>query len=519
MPSLNPTARANRAEKLRIAAARSAKHVAAQNSNGDESLYPEKWGNYSKGLAHDARGDVKPSSYTSLSRALKTGTAANFDKIRLGGSVALADPQAGLTFSLEGGDPQSFELDPAPALASAWRAGEAVENYWMALLRDVPFDEYHRHPLARAAITDLNRLSDFRGPKLEGMVTARTLFRGSTTGDLIGPYVSQFLLLPFDDGAIRIDQWFQTTDAGLDYMTEFAAWLATQNGQATMAPAPVGLHRHMTQPRHLRDGRGLAAYAHGDISFGAFLNACSVVRQHARAPACNEGTPYRSGATPTGFAAFGLPYAKSQIAAIAAPALKAAWFQKWFVHRVLRPEAYAALVHKTILPVSRRLHKVYPVHADVLNADAVQRTLIRYTSALLPQAYPEGSPLYPSYAGGHGTVAAACATLLKAIFDENTPIANPKMPIADDAAFGSDALTDYTGSDRELLTVGGEANKLAANIALGRGHAGVNFRSDYQASLTLGEEVAIRVLRDQKVTYHESVSWKFTRFDGTSITI
>jgi hypothetical protein len=67
--------------------------------------------------------------------------------------------------------------------------------------------------------------------------------------------------------------------------------------------------------------------------------------------------------------------------------------------------------------------------------------------------------------------------------------------------------------------IGEEANKLAANIALGRSHAGVNFRSDYEQSLILGEEVAISVLRDQKTTFNESASWKFTRFDGTLMTI
>jgi hypothetical protein len=109
--------------------------------------------------------------------------------------------------------------------------------------------------------------------------------------------------------------------------------------------------------------------------------------------------------------------------------------------------------------------------------------------------------------------------MLKATFDERTLITNPKVPVADLTSSGVDALMDYTGSDNDILTVGGEANKLAANIAFGRTHAGVNFRSDYAQSLILGEEVAIRVLRDQKATYNECASWKFTRFDGTSITI
>ena len=78
-------------------------------------------------------------------------------------------------------------------------------------------------------------------------------------------------------------------------------------------------------------------------------------------------------------------------------------------------------------------------------------------------------------------------------------------------------LVDYTGTDK--LTLGGEANKLAANIAIGRNHAGVHWRSDYEKSVILGEEIAIHVLRDQKATYNEHASWTFTRFDGTKITI
>jgi hypothetical protein len=522
MPSLKPTARLKKAEKIRIAAAKADKHIATQKDNGDEALYPEKWGSYSKGLAHDAKGDVKIRSYNSMLRALKTGNETDFDKISLGGTVPLVDPQAGLAFTLEGGDPQSFELPAAPPLASAWRAGEAVEAYWMALLRDVPFSEYDSHPLAQAAIADIGKLSDFRGPKEAGTVTAKTLFRGFTPGDLIGPYVSQFLLKPFNYGALNIDQTFRTYSPELDYMTDFADWLAVQNGQAmdplTAPTRPFG-ENSVGPARYLRDGRGLSAYVHADISFEPYLNACLMLLTQQQPTPYSEGNPYSANVTQAGFSPFGSAYATTQISTVAALALKAVWFQKWFVHRVLRPEAYGALVHKTMLPASRRLHKVYPVHSDILNSDAAQQVLAKHGGSLLPQAFPEGSPCHPSYGQGHGVIAGACATILKAVFDENAVIADPKIPSTEFGESGVDMLTDYTGPDRELLTVGGEANKLAANIALGRGHAGVNFRSDYEQSLILGEEVAISMLRDQKATFNESASWKFTRFDGTPMTI
>ena len=104
---------------------------------------------------------------------------------------------------------------------------------------------------------------------------------------------------------------------------------------------------------------------------------------------------------------------------------------------------------------------------------------------------------------------------MKAFFDETFVLPNPVVP-SDDGL----ALLDYTGSDANQLTVGGEMNKLAANIAIGRNHAAVHWRSDYQQSLGLGEAVAISVLRDQRRTCNENfLGFTFTRFDGTKITV
>jgi hypothetical protein len=518
MPTLPPNKRADEAEAIRIAAAKHERHVVNQTPNSDETLYPGRWGNFSKGLQHDARGDVVPASYNSMLAALSDGMPADFEAILLGGDVPLVDPQAGLAYTLEGRDPQAFRLQPAPPLASAHRAAEAVEDYWMALLRDVPFDQYSSNPLALAAITDLNNLSDFRGPKQAGKVTSNTLFRGFTPGDLLGPYVSQFLLLPFDYGAIHIDQTFQTflalSAGGRDYMTDFPSWLAVQNGAATdptsLRSLPFGSNMFDPARQYMHNGRGIAAYVHVDVLFEAYLNAC-LVAIDLKAP-FNVGNPYNNTVDEQGFGTFGTPYAKTTVSAIAGPALKTIWYQKWFVHRTLRPEAYGGLVQKTLLPTANPLHFAYPVHPDVLNSTAAARVQTLNGTALLPQAFPEGSPWHPSYGQGHGTVAGACATMLKALFDEDFVFTSPMMS-SDDGS----KLVPYPGAD--TLTLGGEANKLAANIALGRNHAGVHFRSDYENSVLLGEEVAIHVLRGEKRLYNLKASWTFTKFDGTKITI
>jgi hypothetical protein len=155
------------------------------------------------------------------------------------------------------------------------------------------------------------------------------------------------------------------------------------------------------------------------------------------------------------------------------------------------------------------------LHQDVLNSQAAAAVKTAYGTYLLPMAFPEGSPLHPSYGAGHATVAGASVTILKAVFDENYGIPNPVVPSADGLS-----LVAYTGPDAAHLTVGTELNKLAFNVALGRNFAGVHWRSDYEESLKLGESVAISVLRDQKLTYREPFDgFTFTKFDGTKVTV
>ena len=113
------------------------------------------------------------------------------------------------------------------------------------------------------------------------------------------------------------------------------------------------------------------------------------------------------------------------------------------------------------------------------------------------------------------TAAGAAVTVLKAFFDENYVIPNPVVPSPDGLS-----LVPYTGPDAGQLTVGGELNKLAANIALGRNFAGIHWRTDYANSLRLGEAVATCVLQDQARTFNEDFGgFTFTGFDGTRVVI
>jgi hypothetical protein len=120
--------------------------------------------------------------------------------------------------------------------------------------------------------------------------------------------------------------------------------------------------------------------------------------------------------------------------------------------------------------------------------------------------------LHPSYAAGHAAVAGACVTLLKAWFPESYVIQNPVTVSADGLS-----LVPYNGPP---LTIGGELNKLASNVATGRNIAGAHWRSDAVESLMLGEAIAISIHKDQRLTYNEDFAgFTLTKFNGTTVVI
>jgi hypothetical protein len=138
---------------------------------------------------------------------------------------------------------------------------------------------------------------------------------------------------------------------------------------------------------------------------------------------------------------------------------------------------------------------------------------------LLPMAFPEGSPTHPSYGAGHATVAGACVTILKAWFDHGWPMTHAGSPIAFEPDATGSALVDVSGSLARPLTVEGELNKVAENIAIGRNWAGVHYYTDYVESFRLGEQIALGVLEEQKLTYGEPFSLTVPLHDGTSVQI
>jgi len=149
---------------------------------------------------------------------------------------------------------------------------------------------------------------------------------------------------------------------------------------------------------------------------------------------------------------------------------------------------------------------------------------------LLPMAFPEGSPMHPSYGAGHATVAGACVTVLKAFFntlnDDGTAVRFGEVinSVSDLYVPAADRQTlvpakTVQGVRFKDVTLEGELNKLAANIAIGRNMAGVHYYTDYYDSLRLGERLAVGLLEEQMLNYQESVSMTFHSFDNDVVSI
>ena len=469
-------------------------------SNGDEDMYANRIASYSKGLPHSDVGEVDFNAYNIYLHALRTAKPADFEAIPLGGVAKLSNPQAAYCYALEGADAAALAAPPAPAFSSAWAAGEMVEDYWQALTRDVPFSQYGTDPTIGQAVADLNELSYYRGPKVDGQVTPAVVFRGPTPGDLAGPYLSQFLLKTVPMGAASMPQLYRTAVAGDDYWTSYADWLRGQRGGAT------GSNKFDSTPRYIRNNRDLALYLLVDWSGQANVMAALILNSFGAA-ALAPSNPYLHSATQVGNVTFGAAQLIDLVPRMPNPANRACFYQKWLVHRRVRPEAFGGRIHNVITGAVK-----YPIHSDALNSAALKAVFNATGSYLLPQAYPTGSPLHPSYPAAHAVTAGAGITVLKALFNESFVIPNPVMA-SDDGL----SLAPYTGAP---LTVGGELNKLASNIALGRDAAGVHYRSDGVEGIKLGEAIAISILRDTATVYNEVFpGFSFTKYDGTPVTI
>ncbi len=513
------------------------------NTNGDRQRFQNAeitvnnrnvnffgFGSYTKALKHNDIGLVESQSFQSLLTAIAQGTQGAFEQIILGGGERKqVNPLNAYSFQLIGNDSQGARMAPAPAFGSRNIAVDMVERYWMALCRDVRFDQYENSPLIHEACEDLNCIGFADQFGFE--VTPQTIFRGPYEGCDVGPHVSQFLLKDFNFGNQPIRQLSLYPREGLDYMTDFETWKAVNNGDIDPTGSDI-----LDGRRYLITLRDAGQWVHVDFPHQSSLWATIILL--GEMAAISQASPYTGAIEKSvAFGSLGGPDITVNSALAAVYGLKHAWFQKWCVHLRLRPEVYAQrleLFRRGILgqPFDSTFNKLFEDGADVFQKSKVLDRICEHNAQqnikfsrgdqegtwLLPMGFPEGSPAHPAYPGGHSVFVAAGATIAKAFF-EDCPIASPVVPTVD-----GQGLRAYTGD--ETLTVHGELNKLIANITLFRDGAGMHWRTDGTTSgcpgtsiatggNLLGEKMAISMLRDIKETYREEVgTFRFKGITG-----
>jgi hypothetical protein len=357
-------------------------------------------------------------------------------------------------------------------------------------------------------------------------------------------------------GSQIVDQRSLVHKGCLDYMTCWPSWLDVQNG----ADLRKNINQFEPERRFITTPRDLATYVHFDALYQAYLNACLILLSYG-APT-SKGFPEPS---PAGrrdaFATFGGPHVLSLITEIATRCLKAVRRQKFNYHRRARPEALGGRLTLAKCGQGDALGCAREAFEATLNEipDDLQNAIIKHNqdqntgatvdmrrmdcpsddpwkdfgkcNLLLPMAFPEGSPMHPAYGAGHATVAGGCVTMLKAFFEmfedcDSGTLRPLTFPCRKDVAY---FVPNADGTKLEAvpldqnktnqLTIQGELNKVAANIAIGRNMAGVHYYSDYYDSVRMGERVAVGILLEQSITYGDEVEMTFDSFDGDRLVI
>ncbi len=545
-----------------------------ETNNGDEQELPDYAGSFSKLLEHNEKDGALTyqgiENYKKLVKAINSGKQSDYNAIaRYPGSQRLyVNPQAACALTMNGEDSSLFVIPRAPKLVSAQAAADMIETYLNAICRDVNFSDYgtghgtdidpmYGGSLTQHAASILDDLGDaYTGPRnSKGHVDVSVLFRGITSGDLVGPYISQFFLLPFYplfvSGCVGptadligvpnlpIDESFATKQlypiaSKREFGVSWNDFVALQNG---LIPKIYNKYDYERNKRYIINGRDMAAYVHQDGPYQTFYNALNILA--SRSFSISRVFPYANGSMKNEGSGLtmGPPDAYGLIGGVALTALRAVWAQKWRCDRRLRPEAMAGLVHKAKVTGNNKYnlhnslfeeHKGYDLLELVRTHNRQQANLphnaMPYALAgtyLLSQVFPEAAPEHPSYPQGHATEAGSCVTVLKAIFDENAKIISKVVPVKGNPDDPTQLIPLTNAEGANQLTVGGELNKLAFILAMGRDFAGVHYRSDAQNGLFLGEKVAISYLQDHARIYQEDgfTGFELTKFDGTKIRI
>ena len=474
-----------------------------QETNHDEEKYDGYFiGSFTKNLKHNKQnGNCKdPRDFLQMKLAVVSGKQVEFDRIKTAnGSYKLVDPQASYYSFLIGAEYSNIISKVPPSISSKEFAAEMVELYCMEISRDLSFDKWSGSTTVNIILDELNKVKDvLLAPTYSGSITVDVMFRGNFGRHAqLGPYISQFLYHDVQYGDQKIYQKYKCAKTRTpmnptdNYPTEFcidkSAAIHVQDGNKDNI-FNISDERFYQEPRYIHNGKSLAEIVHSDALYQFYYNATNIL--------LNLGCPVDPGFPTYNYAdnfttIAGPVDILHHVAAVAGYALKHAWYQKWRIHRRVRPEAAGILLqnHKDgtsssplhpVLTQSKIIEYCKHMHKKYYNVNS---------SYMLSSVYPEGSPCHPSYPAGHAVVAGACCTVLKIFFKGDTKWTYPVYESNHDGT----KLHQYSNNNH--MSVNSEINKLGSNVALGRNWANVHYRSDGDIGMIIGEEVAIQYMK------------------------
>lgn len=455
---------------------------------------------YSKGLPHDNEGFVNHNEINKLISALKSNNSKKLSQVNLGGNIKLANPSSIWTNGII-----DIYCDKRSINKYFWScdlnsdlvASEMSELYCMSLVRDIPFRKYDVSTIIEDCCNYLNSLKTY--PQVTGKINPNNIFRGQTEGNLLGPYISQFLYYDIKTDISQQKQKYYTYLEGYDFMKSWKTTISAQNGIIMEALPPKRLY-----PRYIITGRDLSSFVYNNNIIIIFCNIYDILINFEVPMNRQIQNLFNNNLVENYTVDFGKIEIQSILNVIGKKALLAANYIKWNT-LFLRPEALGIEVER----VFRDGHNKYCISDELLRNPVLNAVRSLNGNVLLSQVYCEGSSLSPSMPSEQAAISGACSTILKFFFD-----IEHELDVYEPDVDGNNLI-----NTQMKTTVKNELDKLAYNLGFGTIWSGTQYHIDIIKGLKLGERIAIYHLRDIIKKYPAKLNVAFNKFNGKIITI
>ena len=465
-----------------------AKGQQAQDDPEDLCTYPKTWAEnegtflkkqqkavgFHKGFKHDECGEIIDlDNYKDFVCKLVSGDRIGLDTTieYASATTQMVDPWSGMGTTYVGAATGAVHLPTPPRAFSNENAADMVYNYLMACVTDLPFKCYDQSCELATVVSMLNKaeVREFTkdhgphfAPGQSGQFTKQNVFRGNSTGNTLGPYLSQFFCNRIITNATNTQEWgakqelfeprikydddckvLSTLSGSQSHATywTFSAGQAVSNMDSKSNEAWAGSVARAAagskDKRYVCNGRDLGSMVRGEpTSQYGYQTALLLQNLGVR---FNPGLPaftHASGNSTAQSHAVAQAYATS----FGNLSRMHAYYWKWFQYRQLRPEAAGLYSHLEKIGIKcydwpswymgwdQLWCKVKSLNSDLFDAyPNANKPNVNWGPGVDPcdpvsYTYPGinrgGAPRHPSYPAAHSYIAGTAFTVLKFVYDD-----------------------------------------------------------------------------------------------------